>query len=59
MLAETEEELKGIMRKFRKYLRRKKLTMSIQKSNILVFEKGRGRRRERGTGCGKERKLRK
>ncbi|KMQ89609.1 rna-directed dna polymerase from mobile element jockey-like protein, partial [Lasius niger] len=47
LLAETEGELKDTMRRFRKYLGRKKLLLNAEKSKVLVFEKGRGKKRER------------
>lgn len=42
LLAKSEQELKGMMRKLKKYIERKGLILSIQKSKMLVFEKGRG-----------------
>ena len=47
LLAKSEEELKGMMRRFKKYLERKNMLLSIEKSKILVFEEGRGRKRKR------------
>lgn len=43
MLAKTEDDLKGIMKRFKKYIERKSFTLSTEKSKVLVYEKGRGR----------------
>ena len=47
LLAKSEQELKGMMKRFRKYTERKGLTLSTEKSKVMVFEKGRGGMRKR------------
>lgn len=42
LLAEREEELKAMMNRFKKYLGRKDLLLSVAKSKVMVFEKVRG-----------------
>lgn len=46
LLATEEGEMKGMIKRLRRYLERKELLLSPEKSKILVFEKGKGRRRE-------------
>ena len=46
LLAENEQEMKGMLKRFKRYLERKNLMLSTEKSKILVFEKGGGRRRK-------------
>lgn len=47
LLADREEELKSMMKRFRRFLEKKKMTMSTEKSKIIVFEKSRGRAKKR------------
>lgn len=47
MLAETERELANMMRRMRRYLKRKRLVLSEEKSKVMVFERGRGRTMKR------------
>ncbi|KMQ90761.1 rna-directed dna polymerase from mobile element jockey-like protein [Lasius niger] len=47
LLAETEGELKDMIRRFRKYLGRKKLLLSAEKLKVLMFEKGRAKKKEK------------
>ena len=47
LVATTEVGMKGILKRFRKYVERKGLTVNTEKSKVLVFERGRGRRRRR------------
>ncbi|XP_039313601.1 uncharacterized protein LOC113005705 [Solenopsis invicta] len=47
LLAERQAELKEMMKRFRKYLEKKELSLSADKSKVLVFENGRGRRKKR------------
>lgn len=46
LLAETEEDLKSMLKRFKKYLERKNMILSTDKTKILVFEKGKGKKRE-------------
>lgn len=48
LIAKSEEEMKGMIKRFKRYLERKCLKLSPEKSKMLVFEngKGRGKRRE-------------
>lgn len=43
ILAKSEQELKGMMRRLKKYIERKGLILSTQKSKVMIFEKARGR----------------
>ena len=45
LIAQRESELKYMMKRFRKYLKKKELTLSPDKSK--VFEKGKGRKKSR------------
>lgn len=47
LLAEREEELKGMLKRFGKFLEKGKLILSPEKIKVMVFEKGRGRARKR------------
>ncbi|XP_039313476.1 protein CROWDED NUCLEI 1-like [Solenopsis invicta] len=47
LLEEREAELKEMMKRFRKYLEKKELSLSADKSKVLVFENRRGRRKKR------------
>ena len=47
LVATTEVGIKGLLRRFRKYVERKWLTLNTEKSKVLVFERGRGRGRRR------------
>ena len=51
LMATSQEGLKHMLKRLRKYLERKGLTLSTEKSKILVFEKGEGGRRG-GNGIG-------
>lgn len=42
LLAKREEDLKAIMKRFNKYIERKGLMLSAEKSKVMVFEKKRG-----------------
>lgn len=41
-MAGSEQKLKGVLKRFKKYLERKGLTLSTEKSKVLVFESGIG-----------------
>lgn len=45
-MAEREEEMKDLKR-FKKFLDRRKLKLNSEKTKVMVFEKGRGRARKR------------
>lgn len=47
LIARSEQELKGMMRRFEKYIEKKGLILSPDKSKVIVFEKGRGRLKKR------------
>jgi len=47
LLAKSEQELKGMMKRFRKYIERKGLILSSEKSKVMVFERGREYTRKR------------
>jgi len=54
LVAKHEEDLKGMLRRFRRYLTRKRLTLNVEKAKIIVFENGRGRRKKREWKWGEE-----
>lgn len=54
LLAKSEQELKGMLKRFKKYLEKKGLLLSPEKSKVLVFERGRGSRRKRKWKWGEE-----
>ncbi|XP_043501615.1 uncharacterized protein LOC122523806 [Polistes fuscatus] len=45
LIADREEELKGMIRRFKKYLEKKKMILSDTKTKIMVFEKRKGKDR--------------
>ncbi|XP_043494714.1 trichohyalin-like [Polistes fuscatus] len=45
LIADREEELKGMLGRFKKYLERKKMILSETKTKIIVFEKRKGKDR--------------
>lgn len=47
LLAKSEAELKEMMKRFKKFLEKKGLILSPEKSKVLVFEKGKGAKRKR------------
>lgn len=53
-MARSEVELKRMMKKFKRYIDKKELTLSAGKSKIMVFEKGRGRTKRREWKWGEE-----
>jgi len=54
LLAKHKEDLKGMLRRFKRYLTRKQLTLNVEKSKIIVFENGRGRKKKREWKWGDE-----
>jgi len=54
LLAKSEQELKNMMSRFKKYLRKKELMLSPEKSKVVVFEKGKGKTRKREWKWGEE-----
>lgn len=50
----SEVELKRMMKKFKRYIDKKGLTLSAGKSKVMVFEKGRGRTKRREWKWGEE-----
>lgn len=40
IIAKTEAELKEMIKRFKKYLEKKNLSLSTEKSKVMVFEKG-------------------
>lgn len=54
LLEEREEELKSMLRRFKKFLEKRELRLNPGKTKIVVFEKGRGRARRREWKWGKE-----
>lgn len=47
LLAKSTEELKELMRTLEKYLARKELILNLSKSNVFIFERGRGKKKSR------------
>lgn len=47
LLASKEEDLKRMMKRFKKYLERKELVLSVEKSKVIVFENRKGRKKKR------------
>lgn len=50
----SEVELKRMMKKFKRYIDKKGLTLSAGKLKVMVFEKGRGRTKRREWKWGEE-----
>lgn len=47
LVAKSEQKMKGMLKKFKKYLERKGLLLSPDKSKMMVFEKEKDQRRRR------------
>lgn len=47
LLVKNEEGLKGMLKKFRKYIERKGLILSLKKSKVMVFENDKREGKER------------
>lgn len=47
LMAKREGELKEMLKRFEKFLEKRRLKLSPEKTKVLVFEKGRGRTRKR------------
>jgi len=47
LVAKSEQELKSMMRRLKKYIDKKRLILSPEKSKVMVFERGRGKLRKR------------
>lgn len=60
LLVKNEEGLKGMLKKFRKYIERKGLILSLEKSKVMVFEndkrEGKEREGEMEMGRGRNRR---
>lgn len=54
LLAKSEEELRSMLRRFKKYLEKKKMILSAEKTKILVFENGNGKKKSREWNWGDE-----
>lgn len=54
LLAEREGELKEMLRRFKKYLEKKSLILSSEKTKVMVFEKRKGRTKKRRWKWGEE-----
>lgn len=55
LIAETEGELKEMIRRLRRYLEKKKLILSAEKSKVMVFEKS--KRKEKREWMLKDKKI--
>lgn len=47
LMTRSEVELKGMMKRFKRYIDKKRLTLSAGKSKVVVFEKRRERTKRR------------
>lgn len=47
LVARNEEDLKGMLKRFRRYLSKKRLTLNVEKSKVIVFDNGRANKRKR------------
>ncbi|XP_043583164.1 uncharacterized protein LOC122567995, partial [Bombus pyrosoma] len=54
LTADREEELKEMLRKFKKFLKEAELELSTEKTKIVVFEKRRNKRRQRKWNWGEQ-----
>lgn len=54
LLARRESELKEMIKRFKKFLEKKGLNLSLDKLKILMFEKGRGRMKKKTWRWGEE-----
>lgn len=54
LVAQNEQDLKGMIKRFKKYLEKKDLILSPEKSKVMVFERGRGRVKKRDWRWGEE-----
>lgn len=44
LLAKKEESLRAMMKRLEKYIKKKKLQLNVEKSKVMVFRKGRGKK---------------
>lgn len=54
LLVKSEQELKRMLKRLRKYIERKGLFLSPEKSKVMVFERGRDRKSKREWKWGEE-----
>ncbi|KMQ83634.1 hypothetical protein RF55_19482 [Lasius niger] len=54
LLAKNEGDLKGMMKRFKKFITSKGMVLSAEKLKIIVFENGRGRKKKREWKWGEE-----
>lgn len=54
LLIKNEEDLKEMLKRFRKFMERKGLMLSTEKSKVVVFESKKGRRKKREWKWGEE-----
>lgn len=54
LMARSEVELKGMMKRFKKYIDKKGLNLSVGKSKVMVFDKERRRTKTREWKWGEE-----
>lgn len=47
LLAKNKQDLKGMMKRLKKYIEKRGLMLNSEKSKVMVFEKGRGSARRR------------
>lgn len=47
VMAQSEQDLKGIIKRFTKYLEKNDLILSLEKSKMMIFERERSRVRKR------------
>ena len=47
LVATIDVGMKGMLRRFRKYVKKKSLTVNTEKSKVLIFERSRGRGRRK------------
>lgn len=47
LLARSEQELKGVMKRFKKYIDKKGLTVSLEKSKVMFRKRKRRQEKER------------
>lgn len=54
LMARSKVELKGMMKRFKRYIDKKGLTLSAENLKVIVFEKGRGRTKRKEWKWGEE-----
>lgn len=54
VMAQSEQDLKGIIKQFKKYIEKNNLILSLEKSKMMIFEREKSQVRKRDWRWGEE-----